>query len=261
MLWVLLLLVIVIAIAGLLIGFRRKLSGGERGDYPYAQTPALFSPAERSFLGVLDQAVGEQYRIFGKVRVADAIQPRRGLDKRKRQIAFNEISSKHFDFLLCARSDLSILCAIELDDASHKQTSRRERDLFLENTCRAADLPLLRIPAEHGYTAQELRTRIYDALESVTFIGTKPQTQAITKKQTVAPPPIATKTDIASAKRNNRAASAPACPKCGSVMVRRRVKSGSRAGLVLWACSTFPKCRGALQASPHDRTEPPPTIN
>lgn len=33
------------------------------------------------------------------------------------------------------------------------------------------------------------------------------------------------------------------CPKCGSVMIQRTVKSGQHAGKIFWGCSTFPQCR------------------
>jgi restriction system protein len=33
------------------------------------------------------------------------------------------------------------------------------------------------------------------------------------------------------------------CPKCGSALVLRTVKSGERAGHKFWGCSTYPKCR------------------
>lgn len=33
------------------------------------------------------------------------------------------------------------------------------------------------------------------------------------------------------------------CPKCGSALVIRAVKSGPKAGQQFWGCSTFPKCR------------------
>jgi hypothetical protein len=296
MLWVLLLSAVILVAVAVLTGLKGKRPGGKGDDHPYTQTSALFTPAERSFLGVLDQAVGEQYRIFGKVRVADVIQPRKGLDKGKRQEAFNRIRSKHFDFLLCAKSDLSILCAIELDDKSHKQRKRQERDRFLINACRAAGVPLLQVPAQHGYTVHELRTRIYDSLESVTLKGSEQQPKASAKEPTVVgfptdpdfgvtaassepdpsvsepqfggilgmsaiaatdklsqleptPRPSAPKTDKGSEASPARSAAAPTCPKCGSPMVRRRVKSGSRAGLVFWGCSAYPKCRGALRES------------
>ncbi|WP_232428966.1 restriction endonuclease [Aromatoleum toluclasticum] len=36
----------------------------------------------------------------------------------------------------------------------------------------------------------------------------------------------------------------PACPKCGSTMVRRTAKSGSNAGSEFWGCAKYPACRG-----------------
>lgn len=33
------------------------------------------------------------------------------------------------------------------------------------------------------------------------------------------------------------------CPKCGSAMILRTVKSGARAGQRFWGCSTYPKCK------------------
>jgi restriction system protein len=41
-------------------------------------------------------------------------------------------------------------------------------------------------------------------------------------------------------------ASAPACPACGSAMVKREAKRGANAGNAFWGCSTYPKCRGTV---------------
>ncbi|HLT90394.1 MAG TPA: DUF2726 domain-containing protein [Woeseiaceae bacterium] len=136
---------------------------GKPARYPYGRKEALFTPAERSFLGVLEQAVGQHYRVFGKVRVADAIGVKSGLSSSERQSALNRIRSKHFDFLLCDREDLSIVCAIELDDKSHGRSSRRERDAFLDELCRNTGLPLLRIRASKAYPVPEIRVKILEA--------------------------------------------------------------------------------------------------
>ncbi len=40
---------------------------------------------------------------------------------------------------------------------------------------------------------------------------------------------------------------APRCPRCGSAMVERTVKSGPRAGSKFLGCSKFPACRAVLQ--------------
>jgi hypothetical protein len=75
-------------------------------EFPYTRNRALFSPAERSLLGALEQAVGEDYRIFGKVRVADIVSVRPTANQSSWLHAFDQISAKHFDFVLCDKKDL-----------------------------------------------------------------------------------------------------------------------------------------------------------
>lgn len=36
----------------------------------------------------------------------------------------------------------------------------------------------------------------------------------------------------------------PACPRCGTAMIRRIAKQGTNAGATFWGCASFPKCRG-----------------
>lgn len=40
----------------------------------------------------------------------------------------------------------------------------------------------------------------------------------------------------------------PACPKCGSAMVRRTAQKGPNARQEFWGCSTYPRCRGTRPA-------------
>lgn len=36
----------------------------------------------------------------------------------------------------------------------------------------------------------------------------------------------------------------PACPRCGSAMVKRVAKQGANAGNAFWGCTSYPQCRG-----------------
>lgn len=142
---------------------------GKKGKpLPYDVQETLFSPAERSFLGVLDLAVGDKARVFAKVRVADVLTPEAGMGKSKWQQAFNKISAKHLDYLLCHPTDLSFICAIELDDSSHRQQKCRARDSFLKAAFDSAGLPLLQIPASSHYQVEELRDLILPLLIKTT---------------------------------------------------------------------------------------------
>ena len=126
-------------------------------SYPYQKQDKLFTPAERSFLGVLEQAVSDKYRVFGKVRLADVIQVKSGVGRSVRQSAFNRIQSKHLDFIVCDPGDLSIQFAVELDDSSHSQTKRKTRDAFVDQALKVATVPLFRFPAKQAYSVREIK--------------------------------------------------------------------------------------------------------
>jgi len=121
---------------------------------------AFLSPAERSFLGVLSQAAGEDWRVFAKVRIADVLTPEKGLNRSRWQSAFNAISAKHFDFLLCDPTDCAPKLAIELDDKSHETNKARRRDRLVESACESAGLPLLRVKAARAYQIAEIRGQV-----------------------------------------------------------------------------------------------------
>ena len=140
MLWVMIIVLVIVGVAALLLKARSKQ---ETVEYPYQKADSLFSPAERSFLGVLETAVGDKYRVLGKVRLADIISTTRGLSRSDWQKAFNRIDSKHVDFALCKKDDMSLACAIELDDRSHRKSDRKSRDDFLESALNAASVPFI----------------------------------------------------------------------------------------------------------------------
>lgn len=142
----------------------KQRDGAGSIGFPYLPTKFLFSAAERSFLGVLDQAVGPEYRVFGKVRVADLASVKPGLSNAARQGALNRVASKHFDFVVCRSDDLSVVCAIELNDKSHSSQRAKARDDLVAKVCQAINLPLLTVPAQQAYPIQELKTRFKEAI-------------------------------------------------------------------------------------------------
>ena len=137
----------------------------------YRRQKSLFTQAERSFLGTLEMAVTNDYRVLGKVRVADVITPIKGTSKDQWWTAFNKISAKHFDYVLCEKDTLNVVAAIELDDKSHNSEKRQQRDQLLDNACASANLMLIRFPAQHQYKVQDIRTRITAALNPVATFG------------------------------------------------------------------------------------------
>jgi len=236
--WMLLLLVLI----GLVVFFvlKRRTNTPSEGveNFPYVLGDALFSPAERSFLGVLDQAVGADFRVFGKVRVADVVSVVKGTPKSLWQRAFNRISAKHFDYVLCRPTDLKPVCAIELNDQSHAKDGRKGRDKFLQGVCAAAGLPLVFLAAQHAYTVSEVCDQIAKAIGQ---LETRPE---LPQQRTE--PSIKEASDVSSQIRevDTGLKPDPQCPRCSGPMVRRTAKSGENAGKEFWGCIKFPACRG-----------------
>ena len=221
--WVVIALFIVVTVAIVIVKLTQK-QGKKAIDYPYKKIDVLFSPAERSFLAVLNQAVGENAKVFGKVRVADVISPIKGISRSEWQKAFNKISGKHFDYLLCDKNDLSVLCAIELNDSSHNSKKRKDRDKFLEGACQSANVPLIQVSVRATYSINEIR-------HSIAAYLPRSQSQSTTQESIVS--------DVVQQPQEID----KICPKCSSKMVKKTAKKGKNIGNEFWACSAFPKCR------------------
>jgi hypothetical protein len=170
--WIVL-LVLAVVVFVVLVALSGKASRSGGIGFPYQPAKPLFSAAERSFLGVLDQAVGPKYRVFGKVRVADVAAVKSGLSKSARQGALNRIAAKHFDFVVCRAGDLSVVCAVELNDRSHASQRAQVRDELLSSVCRVINVPLLTIPAKSAYSLQEVRAQFLASVEPAP-VGTAP---------------------------------------------------------------------------------------
>jgi len=212
-------IIIVVIFFILFIVFLKKIKpqkAVESNEHSYEKLEALFTPAERSFFGVLNQAVNNDVLVFGKVRVADVITPRKGGVKGAWQRAFNKISAKHFDFALCNKNDLSLVCGIELDDKSHNTAKQKSRDAFLESACKSADFPLIRFPAKSTYSVNDVRESL-----SIFFPEFQEKSELLTN-----PEPIEKR-----------------CLKCSSEMHIKIAKKGKSTGNKFWACSAYPKCR------------------
>jgi hypothetical protein len=130
----------------------------------YYLRKSLFSPAERSFFGVLESLDYDGVTIAAKVRLADVFGIKKGLERGDRQRALNRISAKHVDFLLVQKSDGRPLVGIELDDSSHEEEERVVRDAFVDTVFASAGLPLLHVVAKAAYDPKEVHKQIDEAI-------------------------------------------------------------------------------------------------
>ena len=127
----------------------------------YEALPSLYTESELQFLEVLEEAVGDEYVLMGKVRLADVISVKKELGSSKWRSAFNRIQSKHLDYVACDPEDYSIAFVVELDDRSHERKNRQERDAFVEGALENAGVPLFRFPVEKEYSVKKLKKEIF----------------------------------------------------------------------------------------------------
>lgn len=194
----------------------------------YEAKSTLLTPAERSFYGVLCQALDrDRYAIFAQVRLADVISPAKGTSKSDWQRAFNQISSKHCDFVICDADTMKIQLAIELDDSSHKKDKRASRDEFVNAIFKQASLPLIRVTASKAYVVGALRAELMNIMDP-------------------SPVEVDQSSSVATLGNPDSTSTSPLCPKCRGKMQLRTVTKGKKAGTQFWGCSTFPKCRGVI---------------
>jgi hypothetical protein len=149
-------------VAGLLRAKLGRLAAPPGMLGAYELRKSLLTPAERSFAGVLDGALPDGVSWFAKVRLGDVFKTKKGLSPSQRATTSNRIDRKHVDFLLVRSSDLALLAGIELDDSSHEEERRKERDAFVDELFRSCSLPLLHVPAQSAYNQSELRMSAYD---------------------------------------------------------------------------------------------------
>ena len=154
---------ILVAVVSIFSRRRRGPVADIESQYSYQSRKQLFSPAERSFYGVLLQAVGNTHCVMAKVRVADVVSPHKGLSKSDWRKAFNRISAKHFDYVVCDAATLDVRYVVELNDKSHDKPARVERDRFLQEVCRSAGVPLFTFRVQRSYSLPDVTEVLSEA--------------------------------------------------------------------------------------------------
>ena len=120
---------------------------------------------EMKFYTVLLEIVKElDYILFSQVSLYNIVSMQDNLDYSTRTRYFNKIASKSIDFVLVDEKCRIKLC-IELDDTTHNQRNRIERDRFINELFKELDIPLLRYPVYNTYYKETLKKRIQENIK------------------------------------------------------------------------------------------------
>jgi hypothetical protein len=196
---------------------------------PYRVRDDFLSTAELSYFQVLRSVLGSKATICAKVRLADLLFV---TSKPEYMRYFNKIVGKHIDYLICDRSTMRPVLAIELDDSSHSRQRSKERDRFINDALAAASFPLLRVRAQQQYSQQQVIDQVKPYL-------LKPE--PVQQEEKVAEPVAAKE-----APSKKQIAAVPSCPKCEIPMVLRVATKGKNKGRRFYGCSNYPQCRELL---------------
>ena len=150
--------------------------------FPFESKPAIFTPAEKNFQNLVEQAMGSKYRIINRVKLADVVTIRNGVSNRASQTANNNANSKYLDFVICERDTMKLLGAIDLVDTNGKGY-KVKKDWFVSGALEAASIPHVRIKIKANYTIDEIRACINKRI-----LGSNPSTPQV--KGRVIPAPL-----------------------------------------------------------------------
>jgi Protein of unknown function (DUF2726) len=142
------------AFAAVVVFMMGGLRGAGRAGY---QRGRFLTTNEKSFLMTLDAALGQNYRAFAQVRLAELVSPTLGANPASRRQALNGVMAKSVDFVICDVLTLDPVAAIEVDDRSHLLPERQQRDAFVNAVFLEIGLPLMRVKARRAYSVDELR--------------------------------------------------------------------------------------------------------
>jgi hypothetical protein len=192
---------------------------------PYQLKDNFLSPAESSFYHVLKKMTGDHLEIFPQVPLASILFV---TNKEDYYTYYNKIDRKRIDYLICEPKTLRPVFVIELDDSSHRQANRAERDNFVESVLAQTNLPLVRVPVRQAYNTEELGILFKNALQRKEAKDSA-QEKIRREAQTTNKPPF--------------------CPKCGIPMVLRIARRGNQSGEKFWGCQNYPDCRQVIKIS------------
>lgn len=125
--------------------------------FPFKKKGNLFTPVERTFLGLIEEAVGNEFRILCRVKMGDILTIHQSKDKKTSKNAASRAGSKHLDFVLCSKDDMSPIIAIDLVHSSGKDGYKAQRDFYVSGALDAAHISHVRIKVRSGYKPQDIR--------------------------------------------------------------------------------------------------------
>ncbi len=147
-------LLVVFAVAAALLMSRFSHHGN---PFPFHKRAQLFTVVERTFLQLLERAVGDKYKIINRVKLADVLELKGTADSKSRRAALQKLNAKYLDYVLCNSEDMSIVAVVDLVNNSNLQGHKAVPDWFVQGALETAGIPYVRMKVKAGYTVADIQ--------------------------------------------------------------------------------------------------------
>lgn len=135
----------------------------KKSIYKYKRKDFLISRPEHEFFDILVELIGDKYHVFTQVHLPTILDNK--IVGQNWKGAFSHINGKSVDFVICDKSYIKPLLAIELDDRSHERSDRIERDSEVERMLQEAGMPLLRFGNNGSFNKEEIKRLVLEKLK------------------------------------------------------------------------------------------------
>ena len=126
----------------------------DKSNLPYVKKPFLMTETERKFFFVLERAVRDRYYIVPQVQLSNLVQIEKS--KRWEYALRNRIDRKSVDFVLFDKEYFTPQVVVELDDPSHFEEKRKERDDLVNALMKKTGIKIIHIPTSGQYDLSNL---------------------------------------------------------------------------------------------------------
>ena len=154
----------IIVIIAFIFKFRSsnvKEKTSTKAQFLYERTEQLMTPSENEFFRTLNEVAGDRYYIFPQIHLSSLFTNK--TYGRYYKLGFQRINRMSVDYVLCDKTTLKPIYAIELDDPSHNKPARQSRDAAVEQIFEDMDMPLIRFTDYQNLTKDQIIERFVEA--------------------------------------------------------------------------------------------------
>jgi len=188
----------------------------------------LLDVEERHFFHDLHKALSEDYLVFTKIRLLELSEFHADTKKLQRRFTYRELSTLCADFVVCNKTDFSIVGIIELERFDKTTKRRKKRETLLSSICKELSIQIFYFDSRQDYQSM-------DILRVVSGSHASKKLHAV-----VDPTLVSVANDSTSVPRSLDAIRK--CPKCYAEVVTKIAVKGQYVGEKFLMCRKYPYC-------------------